>query len=61
MDTLHYNLDWDPAFTLKILDLDFYKLGNMSFHLKKELLTEITALLDKYKNIPDLEKQLEQY
>lgn len=61
METLQENLNWDPAFTLKILNIPFHELESMSFHFKKELLDEINAIFQKYKNIPEIEKSLEKY
>ena len=61
LDTLRKNLDWDPAFTMKMLSLPFYDLGRMSYSKKKELLEKIETLLRETQDLPDMAKLMEQY
>lgn len=61
LDTLRKNLDWDPAFTMKMLSLPFYDLGRMSYSKKKELLEKIETLLRETQDLPNMVKLMEQY
>ncbi len=61
LETLQKNLDWDPAFTMKLLSLPFYDLGRMSYSRKKELLEKIEALLQETQDLPEMAKLMEQY
>lgn len=54
-------MTWDPAFTIKLLELPFADLADLSYQNKKKLLDEITELLNKYDRMSDLEKKWEQY
>jgi predicted transcriptional regulator len=58
---LNSNLDWDTAFTEKIMRLPFYDLEGVSHTNKKKLLLEIGELIQKYKNLPPTQKSLESY
>lgn len=62
--TLHnltMNLGWDPAFILRVMGYPFYKMENLSYLQKKNLLGEMDSLLDKYDKIPEFEKKFEIY
>lgn len=61
LDALSRNLSWDPAFTLKMLGLPFYRLDNLSFHQKSSMLKDITDILERYDAMPDYERRLERY
>lgn len=61
MDTFSKSLGWDTAFILKLIKLPFYKMEGLSFHQKKNLMREITNLLDKYDQMSEFEKKLEIY
>ena len=53
------NLKWDPAFMLKLIGLSFHELGDISHANKACLLDEITKLLRRYQEMPELEKKIE--
>ena len=61
MDAFFKSLSWDPAFVLKLIQLPFYKMEGLSYHQKKNLIREITELLEKYDQMSDFEKKLEIY
>ncbi|MBQ6621910.1 MAG: transcriptional regulator [Mogibacterium sp.] len=60
-DTFLANLEWDPAFMMKLMSLRFDRLGQMSYTNKKKLLQEITALVERYDGMPELQKRMESY
>jgi len=55
------NLKWDSSFMMALISTSFCDLNSMSFTVKKQMLTEIQAIIQKYKEIPDSQKQLEVY
>ena len=55
------NLDWDPAFMIKLISLPFDRLGDMSHANKVRLLDEVRGLMDNYQNMSALEKKIESY
>ena len=55
------NMRWEAPLIMEIAGLPFYKLGQCSFRLKKELLEKIRKLLDEALNMPETEKKREQY
>ena len=61
MDAFSKSLGWDTAFILKLIKLPFYKMEGLSFHQKKNLIREITNLLEKYDQMSEFEKKLEIY
>lgn len=61
LDTFMDTLGWDPAFTLKLLSIQFSELEGLSFQNKKNLLEEIEALVERYNQMSDFEKRLETY
>jgi len=46
------NLKWDGGFILSLISLSFYSLENLTTSQRKNLLLEITQLLNKYKSMP---------
>lgn len=61
LEALTRNMQWDAAFTLKLIGLPFYKLDGVSFSRKKEILQEIEDLIDECDTLSDYEKRLESY
>lgn len=61
LDNLRQNLQWDLAFTMKILGIPFSSLEDMSYSNKKKLLDEIAELVQQYADLPDSEKKIENY
>lgn len=61
MDAFSKSLSWDPAFILKLIQLPFYRMEGLSFRQKKNMIQEITALMEKYDHMSDFEKKLEIY
>ena len=57
----HRNLEWDPAFMLQIMGLEFSRLQGLSFSNKRDLLEEIGALIRRYDEMPEVEKRMERY
>ena len=55
------NLEWDVAFTMRIISLNFPEIGKTSYTIKKKIIEEIGDILLKYKEIPETEKMLETY
>lgn len=55
------SLEWDPAFTERIMCLPFSDLEGVSYTNKKRLLAEIGQLIQKYKDLPPAQKSLESY
>ncbi|MBQ6622037.1 MAG: helix-turn-helix domain-containing protein [Mogibacterium sp.] len=55
------NLEWDPAFMMKIVGMRFDRIGNMSYSNRKKLLAEIAGLVEKYEHLPAMEKRMEKY
>lgn len=58
---LNSSLEWDTAFTEKMMRLPYFDLEGVSHTNKKQLLAEIEALIQKYKNLPAAQKSLESY
>lgn len=61
LDQLTRSLAWDPSFALKVIGLPLSDLGEMSYSLKKQLLEDMEALLDRYQRIPAEKRRLERY
>lgn len=55
------NLRWDSGFMLKLISTTFYQMEDVSFSVKKEMLTEIQSIFSKYKELPETQKRLETY
>lgn len=58
---LNSSLEWDPAFTERIMCLPFSDLEGVSHTNKKRLLAEIGQLIQRYKDLPPAQKSLESY
>lgn len=61
LNTFYETLQWDPAFALKLMGIPFSDLGDAGFRTKRQLLGEVQGILDRYEQLPDLEKRLEEY
>ena len=61
LETLVKNLKWDNSFTMAFLGLPFYNLNTMGYTAKRQMLSEIQKTIEKYRNLPDAQKQLEVY
>lgn len=61
LDVFLKSLNWDPAFILKLIQFPFYKMEGLGYHQKKNLIREITELLEKYDQMSEFEKKLEIY
>ena len=55
------NLEWDMGFIMRLLSIRFFELDNVSFALKKQLLSEIEEIVQKYKEMPGEQKRIESY
>ena len=55
------NLQWDVAFTFSLAGMKFAELNNLSHSNRRKMLTEVKSLIEKYKNLPDQEKTINQY
>lgn len=58
---LNSSLEWDLAFTARIMRLPLPDLEGVSYTNKKRLLAEIGQLIQKYKDLPPAQKSLESY
>ncbi len=61
LEMLAKNMHWDLGFVLRLISIDYSKLDQISFSLKKELLFNIEELVEKYKNVPKDIKRIENY
>lgn len=61
LDAFIQNLNWDSGFMMNLLSLSFAEIGQISFTAKKQMLLEIKAINEKYKNIPYEKKCIESY
>lgn len=61
LETFVKNLEWDNSFTMAFLGLPFYDLSAMGYTAKKQMLVEIQQIIEKYKNLPAAQKQIEVY
>ncbi len=61
LDHLRQSFGWDLAFMMKLLEIPYNTLGNMSYYYKKQLLDEIMELVQHYADMPDMEKKMENY
>ena len=55
------NLKWDNGFMMRIISAQFDKNNNMSFSLKKQMLSEIQDIIHKYNTLPIEQKNIEIY
>lgn len=61
LSSLVENMKWDAPLIMRIAGLDFRKLGDCSYRIKKQMLDEIEAVLEKYCKMPMSVKTMEQY
>ena len=61
LETFVANLKWDNSFMMALIGSSFHDVNNMSFYAKKQMLMEIQAIIQKYKDLPESQKQLEVY
>lgn len=55
------NLRWDGGFMMRLLSIPFADMDNMSFTLKKQMLSEIQAVAVKFKELPAEQRRIETY
>ena len=55
------NLKWDNGFMMRLISIELFNTVNLSFALKKNMLSEIQAVVKKYNDIPDEQKNIEIY
>lgn len=61
IDIFNKNLSWDPGFMLKLMETSFYKMGDLSYSVKKRLIEEILQIVARYDEMSDFEKKIETY
>ena len=61
LSALSRTMEWDAAFALRLIGINFAALGDMSHTNKVKLLNDIEALIQKYDQMSDYEKNLEAY
>lgn len=61
LTSLSDTLTWDAAFALKVMQLPFAKLKDISFTNKKQLLTDMEMLIQRYQDLPASQRGLESY
>lgn len=61
LEEFEANLDWDQGFMMKLVGLPFHTLDDISFSLKKQLLGDMMALMERYRSIPKHKKNIETY
>lgn len=55
------NMRWDLGFMLRVIGLEFSNLEKTSVSNRKNLLTEMEALIKKYSNLPEEQNRIEEY
>lgn len=55
------NMRWDLGFMLRVISLEFLNLEKTSVSNRKNLLTEIEALIKKYSDLPEEQNRIEEY
>lgn len=55
------NMHWDLGFMLRIISLDYKSLEKTSVSNKRQLLSEIEALIQKYATLPEARNLIEEY
>lgn len=55
------NLDWDKNFILKLISMNFSEIGKASYTVKRNLISEIDEIIEKYKNLSESEKNIDVY
>lgn len=61
LECFYKNLDWDLGFTFKIISLEFYRLENKGYSVKKELVDKIEKLVNEYIEISNNKTLIEKY
>ncbi len=61
MSAFEATLEWDPAFAMKIMEMPFAHLGDMSFSNKRKLLSELQGIFDSYAAMDEMERRMESY
>lgn len=61
LEIFYKNLDWDLGFTLKIISLEFYRMENKGYSIKKELVDKIEKLVNEYIEISGEKILIEKY
>ena len=55
------NLKWDPGYMMRLLSIPFSELEISSFTVKKQMLSEIEAVANRFGDLPSEQKVLETY
>ena len=55
------NLQWDLAFMMKLISLEFNTLSRLSYSNKRQLLIDINELIGKYYDLPEEANRYENY
>jgi len=55
------NLKWDGGFMMRLISIPFADMENVSFTIKKQMLSEIYDIAMKYKELPAEQKRIETY
>ena len=55
------NMRWDLGFMLRVISLEFSNLEKTSVSNRKNLLSEIEALIKKYSDLPEEQNRIEEY
>ena len=55
------NMRWDLGFMLRVIGFEFSNLEKTSVSNRKNLLTEMEALIKKYSNLPEEQNRIEEY
>lgn len=55
------NLKWDPGYMMRLLSIPFSELEISSFTVKKQMLSEIETIANRFGNLPSEQKALETY
>lgn len=55
------NLKWDPGYMMRLLSIPFSELEISSFTVKKQMLTEIETVANRFGDLPPEQKVLESY
>ncbi|MCI9626319.1 MAG: helix-turn-helix transcriptional regulator [Clostridia bacterium] len=61
LESFDKNLEWDLGFTMKLISLNFYTLGQSNYSDKKNLLVKIEDLIKQYNDKPSAIKSIEKY
>lgn len=61
LKTFSDNMHWDLGFMLRLISLDYCSLEKTSVSNRKNLLTEIEAIIKKYSELPDEQNRMETY